>query len=96
MERHLILVNDDDSYTANLEYVDGWFLMHCEVHKTAPSTIKRIKEHIKLIKHQLEETGYTLPLISATRNQHFSRLIGGKKIGEVVHGEDILGVWSWE
>lgn len=96
MERRVLTVNDDELYTAKLEYVDGWVFMHCDVHKNLPSTVRRIRKQIKDVKEEMGVLGYTLPLLSVTRNSHFAKLLKGKYLGEVFENNERLEVWSWE
>ena len=96
MDRDVLTVNQDEAYLAMLEYASGWMFMHCEVHKNVPSTFKRIKKQIRETKEELALRGYFLPLLSVTRNGHFARLIGGKRIGEITVENETLEVWSWE
>ncbi len=96
MERNILTVNEDSFYTAKIEEVDGWLFLHCEVHSTTPSSIKRIKKQIKDVKEVLSVMGYDKPLLSVTRNSHFAKLLKGKYLGDVCENNEILGVWSWE
>lgn len=96
MERNFMVVNDDECYSAKLEYSLGWLFLHCEVHKPTPETIRRMRRHIKEVKAEAAGFGYSQPLLSVTRNSRFAKLMGGKFLGQVTEGDEILEVWSWE
>lgn len=73
------LLYEDKDISISLERSRGYAVCHCEIHKTAPSVLKRCRNTIaRLHADKKDETAYAFCTCGDTKHQKFLALMGFK------------------
>lgn len=96
LERQVSLLYTGEDFISHAEYAGGFLFLHCEVKVWNRSTLKKIKEGIKLVQEYALERGYDRPLFTYTQNPRWVKLIGGKYANEFEYEGEKYEVYSWE
>ncbi|AJT60717.1 hypothetical protein [Citrobacter phage CVT22] len=96
MERQIAALYTGEDFISYAEYAGGFLFLHCEVKVWNKSTLKKIKEGIKLVKKYALTIGYDKPLFTYTQNPRWVKMIGGVYSDEFDAEDKNYELWKWE
>lgn len=90
------IVFESEELVAKLEHAEGVTFLHCDVLRTAPSVIKKLRALLKEVQEQREREGDYRPLFSYTKNKRFAVLLGGVYLATFQEHGKTYEVYVWE
>lgn len=96
MDRQVSLLYTGEDFISHAEYAGGFLFLHCEVKVWNKSTLKKIKEGIKLVQKHALARGYDKPLFTYTQNPRWVKMIGGEYVSTFDAEDEQVELWKWE
>jgi hypothetical protein len=87
-------IYQDEDVHFEVEEVDDWLALHCEVEHWSPSIYKRMIKIFGQFLNEAQKKGYE-GLISFSPNPRFCQLFGGRSIGQLEYEGQLVEVVQW-